>query len=558
MANTQTDVSAIPRTEPQVCVFLLQLGGPKTLDDIRPFLRNLFEDVLPLPRWLRRPLAAFIAWRRTPEVRPLYQEIGGGSPLLANTEAQRDALEARLAALGVEAKVIIAMRYAPPRVDDGLAYARAHLKDVPWVALSLFPQYSFATSRSSLREMEEHLQGDERQRVRAICAYPEQGLYLDALARGIEDTLGLQPADVQRDMHLVFSAHGLPMKLVREGDPYPEHIEQTVAGVLQRLRVPIAGHTLCYQSRVGPVKWLEPSTVATLEGLGARGIKHVTVVPVAFTSEHIETLHEIDIQLRETALAAGVVTYLRAPTTGTHPAFIDGLAQLVLARLHDPKRCCGLYLGCELGQTRGSLFGGNMIDVQGGATGPGALRRKCYNEETFADFLPVEKVPVKDLFISASGHAMTCEELVTWLLIKRAWINPLHPAPFTPEDVAAIRAWKHPQIARLAELDRAAAACLASARNARRAGDEELARDYRRQAATLAPYHLRLDAFDLWVPLIKMPRRRRFIACARGPVGSARALGLAPTFLWGAGARDASRAAWGLGSPGACTSGTAP
>ena len=357
MANLQNDVSLAPRTDPQVCIFLLQLGGPKTLDDIEPFLSNLFEDVLPLPRWLRRPLAAFIAKRRTPEVRPLYQEIGGGSPLLANTEAQRDALEARLLALGVPAKVVIAMRYAPPRADEGLAFARKHLKNVPWVALSLFPQYSFATSRSSLRELEAHLQGDEAKNLRAICAYPEQSLYLDALARGIEETIAGQPADVQQDMHLVFSAHGLPMKLVREGDPYPEHIQKTVAGVMQRLRVPVTGHTLCYQSRVGPVKWLEPSTVATLNSLGASGVKHVTVVPVAFTSEHIETLHEIDIQLRDIARAAGIATYLRAPTTGTHPAFIDGLAQLVLARLHDAKRCCGLYADCDLGKQDGRAVG---------------------------------------------------------------------------------------------------------------------------------------------------------------------------------------------------------
>ena len=348
MATSSTSQQPVSVPQPQVCVFLLQLGGPRTLQDIEPFLRNLFEDVLPLPRWLRRPLAGFIAKRRTPEVKPLYAEIGGGSPLLPNTEAQRDALEARLKELGVPAKVLISMRYAPPRAAEALTYARQHLAHVPWVALSLYPQYSFATSRSSLREIEEQLQPDEHARLRAICAYPENDLYLDAMARGIEATLEpLDPA-VQRDIHLVFSAHGLPMSLVREGDPYPQHIEKTMAGVLKRLNVPVAGTTLCYQSRVGPVKWLEPSTLATLQNLGARGIKHVLMVPVAFTSEHIETLHEIDIQLRETAQKAGIVTYVRAPTAGTHPTFIDGLARLVMARLNGNDRCCGLYPQCDL------------------------------------------------------------------------------------------------------------------------------------------------------------------------------------------------------------------
>ena len=334
--------------QPQVCVFLLQLGGPQTLADIEPFLRNLFEDVLPLPRWLRRPLAGFIAKRRTPEVRPLYAEIGGGSPLLPNTEAQRDALEARLRQLGVHAKVLIAMRYAPPRASQALAYARQHLAGVPWIALSLYPQYSFATSRSSLRELQAQLQPGEPERLRAICAYPENSLYLDAMARSIEATLQPLPETVRQNMHLVFSAHGLPMSLVREGDPYPQHIERTVAGILQRFDFKPAASTLCYQSRVGPVKWLEPSTLATLQKLGAQGCKQVLMVPVAFTSEHIETLHEIDIQLRETAQQAGIQTYVRAPTPGTHPAFIDGLAHLVLDRLQAPQACCGLYPQCEL------------------------------------------------------------------------------------------------------------------------------------------------------------------------------------------------------------------
>jgi ferrochelatase len=338
----------IPDPAAQVCVILLQLGGPKDADAIEPFLHNLFEDVLPLPKLLRRPLAGFIARRRTPKVRPLYAEIGGGSPLLPNTQAQQAALRQRLADLGVKAEVVIGMRYAPPRIDEALRTARACAPTVPWVALSLYPQYSYATSRSSLRELQEHLLPGESQRVRAICAYPQNSLYLDAMAQQVDASLAALPAESQKQVHLVFSAHGLPLKLVREGDPYPQHISKTVDGVMQRLKNKPRRWTLCYQSRVGPVKWLTPSTMNTLEELGQAGEKHVVVVPVAFTSEHIETLHEIDIELRDVAHAAGIQTYVRVPTVGTQPQFIDGLAQMVIKQMQAPQMCCGVYPECEL------------------------------------------------------------------------------------------------------------------------------------------------------------------------------------------------------------------
>ncbi len=331
----------------QVCVFLMQLGGPKDLQAIAPFLHNLFEDVLPLPAFLRRPLAGFIARRRAPEVAPLYQEIGGGSPLLSNTQAQADALEQRLLQLGMPAKVLMAMRYAPPRLAEALSVARAQYADIPWVALSLYPQYSYATSRSSLRELQQQLSSQEMKSVRALCAYPADSLYLDAMAACVDGTCAMLAQPVRDKVHLVFSAHGLPMKLVREGDPYPEHIKRTVDDILARLKHKPAAWTLAYQSRVGPVKWLEPSTQKTLESLGAQGERHVVVVPVAFTSEHIETLHELDIQLRDVALAAGIETYKRVPTVGTHPIFIDSLAHQVLQRMAAPQPCCGVYPQCE-------------------------------------------------------------------------------------------------------------------------------------------------------------------------------------------------------------------
>lgn len=325
-------LQTVPAAKPRICIFLLQLGGPADLAAIEPFLRNLFEDVLPLPGLVRKPLARLIARRRTPEVRPLYQEIGGGSPLLPNTQAQATALETGLRALGLDATVLVCMRYAPPRAAEALLTARAHHADATWLAVPLYPHYSFATTRSSVDELQALLTPVERSRLQVVDSYPADSHYLDAMAARLSETLDAMPAADRAAAHLVFSAHGLPMSLVKKGDPYPSHINQTVAGLLARLPTPMP-HTLAFQSRVGPVKWLTPSTLDTLRALGGQGVRHVVVVPVSFVSEHIETLHELDIQLRDVAQAAGIVDYRRVPTVGTHPAYIESLTQQVLARL---------------------------------------------------------------------------------------------------------------------------------------------------------------------------------------------------------------------------------
>lgn len=321
---------------PRVFIFLLQLGGPKTLADIPAFLEELFDDVLPLPKFLRRRAGRLIAKRRTPEVTPLYEEIGGGSPLLANTEAQAEALIAGLAERGIQADVGLAMRYAPPRLDVALKAARALGPDVPWLALPLYPQYSYATTRSSLDEMYDALRPDEFERLHVVEAYPAQPRYLDALADTVVQAVRKLPSEVQKSAKVLFSAHGLPMRLVNQGDPYPRHIERTLTGAVARVEATLGhklDHELSYQSRVGPVKWLTPSTEDTLKRMGAEGVKTVAVVPIAFVSEHIETLHELDIQLRETAQHAGVEHYTRAPTVSVHPAFIEALCQVTQATL---------------------------------------------------------------------------------------------------------------------------------------------------------------------------------------------------------------------------------
>ncbi len=308
----------------RICIFLLQLGGPETLADIEPFLRNLFADVLPVPRLVRGGLARLIAWRRAPRVAPLYAELGGGSPLRRNTEAQAQALAARLATLNISARVLVGMRYAPPRVEAALAEARQAWADAPWVALPLYPQYSFATTRSSLAEIQALLEPHERLHV--IESYPADPGYLDAVAARVREAL--LTLSSPRAGHLLFSAHGLPLRTVKAGDPYPHQVAASVAGVMERLH-DSPPHSIAYQSRVGPVRWLTPETMATVRELARRGIKELVVVPISFVSEHIETLHELDIQLKAVARQAGIRHFVRVPAPGVDPIFIDALARLV-------------------------------------------------------------------------------------------------------------------------------------------------------------------------------------------------------------------------------------
>ncbi len=312
----------------RIAVFLLQLGGPETLADIESFLRNLFEDVLPVPAFLRPWIAAIVARRRAPKVAPQYQHMGGGSPLLRNTRAQSDALLAELKKRGFEPKIFITMRYAPPRAEVALAEARRDWSDATWVALPLYPHYSFATTRSSMDELQNLFTSPELTRLQVVQAYPEDPGYLDVLTETIREAVARVPEPLRSQAHVLFSAHGLPLRLVKQGDPYPEHIAKTLEGVRARLpkEIPI---TLSYQSRVGPVKWLAPSAIESVEALGREGKKALVIVPVSFVSEHIETLVELDVDLRETARKAGIQHFERAATVDARPRFITALADLV-------------------------------------------------------------------------------------------------------------------------------------------------------------------------------------------------------------------------------------
>jgi|SRR5580658_433389 ferrochelatase len=307
----------------KTAIILFNLGGPDRLDSVRPFLFNLFYDpaIITLPSPLRWLIARWISGRRAPIARAIYAEIGGGSPLLANTEAQAQALEA---ALGPSYKCFITMRYWHPRADEQVRAVKAWQPD-RLILVPLYPQFSSTTTRSSWREW-------QAAAVRAglhlpetiLCCYPEQPGFIAAVADRIRAGLAqLPPSD--RAPRILFSAHGLPQKVVDAGDPYQWQVERSVCAVLAKLGSPALDSVLCYQSRVGPLQWLQPSTEAEIRRAGAEGVPLV-VVPIAFVSEHSETLVELDIEYRRVAAEHGVPAYVRVPTVDTLAGFIDGLA----------------------------------------------------------------------------------------------------------------------------------------------------------------------------------------------------------------------------------------
>jgi len=316
-------------------VLLFNLGGPDTLDDVEPFLVNLFSDrdivELPLGALFQPLFARLIAKARGPSVRRNYSLIGGGSPQLRLTRAQAAALRERLSGNGAQVPVAIAMRYWRPRTEEALReLAEQGVERI--VTLTLYPHYSRATTGSSQRELAKVLDRPEWkgrfQRVDGIDRFPEDPQYLDAIAATAREALAGFPEEARERVFLLFSAHGLPQRFIDAGDPYVRETEATVRGVLERLAVPNR-HTLAYQSRTGPVKWIGPGTEEVLRDLGREGVREVLVVPVSFVSDHIETLYELDILFADEARRAGIADYRRSPALNTHPRFVDALASLV-------------------------------------------------------------------------------------------------------------------------------------------------------------------------------------------------------------------------------------
>ena len=314
----------------KVSVVLFQLGGPDTPEAVEPFLYNLFCDpdiINFFGAWFaRRPLARYIARSRADVVREHYNAIGGHSPIRVLTERQARSLEKALAP-HFDARCFIAMRYWNPLTAVAAAQVNSAGAE-ELVLLPMYPQYSFATTSSSLKEWNKiYRPNGNAPRTHTVENFFDHPLYIQSVAEKI--ALSLTHFDEPDRAHIVFSAHGLPLSLIERGDPYARQVEETVRLVMQRGGWKNA-HSLCYQSKVGRRKWLTPSLSETLERLAASGEKHLLVAPIAFVTEHIETLHEINMEAREEAHKLGVEQFEMMPAVGDSPTFISALADLVI------------------------------------------------------------------------------------------------------------------------------------------------------------------------------------------------------------------------------------
>ena len=308
-------------------VVLFNLGGPDTLEAVRPFLFNLFNDpaIFHLPQPFRSWLAAFVAKRRAPVAVEIYRHLGGGSPLLPNTEDQARALHQALGG-GADTRVFVAMRYWHPFTAQTVADVQDWGAD-EIVLLPLYPQYSTTTTESSVKAWHEAARFlGLKVPTKTVCCYPTAPGFIDAVAELIAPALA--GAGLYGKPRLLLSAHGLPETVVKGGDPYQFQCERTATAIVDKLGFPDLDWTVCYQSRVGPMKWIGPSTDESIRKAGQDKVP-VVVAPIAFVSEHSETLVEIEIEYRKLAGEAGVPYFVRVPTVSSAPSFIAALAHLV-------------------------------------------------------------------------------------------------------------------------------------------------------------------------------------------------------------------------------------
>lgn len=321
----------------KIGVVLLNLGGPDSLEAVEPFLYNLFcdPDIIDFPGafLFRKRLAKLISTRRSPRVEKQYEQIGGKSPLKDHTLNQAQLLERELNKV-VPAKVYVAMRYWNPSTDDALdAIERDGIKKV--IMLPLYPHYSKATTVSSMKEWDNRLK-ERHPRLQLdttlVESYYDHPTYIDAFVERIGEAFKRIPAERRADTHILFSAHGTPMKLVNEGDPYSGHIKKTIEAIVSQGNI-THDFSLCYQSKVGPLKWLTPSTPDTIKELAAKGVKNMLVVPVAFASDHLETLFEVGIEFRHMAEQAGVEHFEVTVGLNDSPKFIQALSELVIEKI---------------------------------------------------------------------------------------------------------------------------------------------------------------------------------------------------------------------------------
>ncbi len=327
-------------------IVLFNLGGPDSLEDVEPFLFNLFNDpaILDLPKLVRYPLAKFISNRRAPIARKIYQEIGGSSPILKLTKNQASSLENSLNSKqnSTEYKVFVAMRCWHPRASETMHEVKKFNPN-EIILLPLYPQYSAATSGSSFLEWKDLANKNNLNiNTKMICCYPEDKKFINAHSKLI-----IEKIKNLKNFILIFSAHGLPEKNIKKGDPYQWQIEQSVKRIMDEINDTNIDYILSYQSRVGPLKWIGPSTEEVIVK-NSKLNKHLVIVPIAFVSEHSETLVELDIEYEKLAKKNGCTNYTRIEALGVNENFIDGLSDLILNKedykltdsLYPPKNRC--------------------------------------------------------------------------------------------------------------------------------------------------------------------------------------------------------------------------
>jgi ferrochelatase len=334
-------------------IILFNLGGPDKLESVQPFLFNLFNDpaILNLPAFFRYPLAKLISNRRTPTAKKIYQELGGSSPILKLTKEQSKALELKLNNddQASEYKCFIVMRCWHPRAEDVVNDVKNFNPDEVTL-MPLYPQYSAATSGSSIQEWKDICKKNNLKiKTSTICCYPTDENFVlahkEEIVKKIKNLVNFK---------LIFSAHGLPEKNIKKGDPYQWQVEQSVDKIVKSLNIKNLDWILSYQSRVGPLKWIGPSTDDIIIENSKLG-KHIVLVPIAFVSEHSETLVELDIEYKELAVKNGCKNYTRVPALGTNNNYIKAMSNLIIkkhdynfnGKLYPPKtQCPNQFIKC--------------------------------------------------------------------------------------------------------------------------------------------------------------------------------------------------------------------
>ncbi len=332
------------RENDSLVVVFLQMGGPKDLSEVKPFLRELFSDpmIIQLPKYLRpfqSVLARLISVIRANGTREMYQQIGGGSPILKITTELAEKVENLLKTRGISATTFVVMRYTFPRAK----HVEAQIKQTSpskLILFPLYPHYSIATSESSFRDIKAHLSSDLWSKTMVVSDWSKAEFYIDWWATELGDKISEISSAELKKTHILFSAHGLPKKYVERGDSYPKRVEEAVTAVIEKLgkKGIVLPHTLSYQSKVGPVEWLKPYTDEVIEELAKAGTQTIIVVPIGFVSDHVETLFEIDIFYKELAYSLGIKRFERIAVPNADSEFAKGLAEYLMEMIDNDKR----------------------------------------------------------------------------------------------------------------------------------------------------------------------------------------------------------------------------